>query len=193
MFYWFPFLTYAVVTAVTPGPNNIMAMSAGSRRGFRHAFPFNLGIFCGFFVVMVLCTLACSLLATYLPKVQFFMLLAGAAYMLHLAWATFRSTGLPENNGAHDGFLSGMLLQFVNPKIILYGIMSMEAYILPVYAGQPAALFGFAFVLALIGFVFTLCWCAFGAVFQQLFARHARVLNTVMALLLVYCAVSLFL
>ena len=39
MFPWFSFLTYAVVTAVTPGPNNIMSMSNGSRKGFRGALP----------------------------------------------------------------------------------------------------------------------------------------------------------
>lgn len=39
MFPWFSFLTYAVVTAVTPGPNNIMSMSNGSRKGFRGRCP----------------------------------------------------------------------------------------------------------------------------------------------------------
>ena len=29
MFNWFAFLTYAVITAATPGPNNIMSMSNG--------------------------------------------------------------------------------------------------------------------------------------------------------------------
>lgn len=48
MFPWFSFLTYAVVTAVTPGPNNILSMSNGSRRGFRGALPFNLASGWGF-------------------------------------------------------------------------------------------------------------------------------------------------
>ena len=86
-----------------------------------------------------------------------------------------------------------MLLQFVNPKIYLYGIMSMEAYILPWYHGHPVALLGFALLLTFIGFAFTLCWSAFGAAFQQFFSRRARLVNWVMALLLVYCALSLFL
>ena len=54
-------------------------------------------------------------------------------------------------------------------------------------------LLGFALLLAFIGFLFTLAWSAFGSVFQRLFSRHARLVNTIMALLLVYCAVSLFL
>ena len=113
--------------------------------------------------------------------------------MLYLAWETFRSSASVESSHSHDGFLPGLLLQFINPKIYIYCIMSMEAYILPYYAGQSLLLFGFALLLAFIGFVFTLLWSAFGSGFKWLFSRHARMVNTVMALLLVYCAFSLFL
>ena len=193
MFHWFSFLTYAVITAATPGPNNIMSMSNGIRKGFRRALPFNLGIWVGFTVVMVVCTLFCSLLAALIPKIKTPMLVLGAAYMLYLAWETFRSSDLIEEDHSRSGFLSGLLLQFINPKIYIYCIMSMEAYILPFYSQDPLALLGFALLLAFIGFVFTLAWSAFGSVFQTLFTRHARVVNTILALLLVYCAVSLFL
>lgn len=192
MFRWVSFLTYAVVTAATPGPNNIMSMSNGSRKGFRGALPFNLGILAGFSMVMILCTAFCSLLSTWLPKIKTPMLIIGACYMLCLAWETFRSSDAIEEDHSRDGFLSGLLLQFVNPKIYIYCIMSMEAYILPFYSGQPLPLLGFALFLALIGFLFTLLWSAFGSVFKWLFSKHAKLVNTIMALLLVYCAGSLF-
>ena len=192
MFSWFSFLTYAVVTAVTPGPNNIMSMSNGSRKGFFAALPFNFGIGVGFSIVMLLCTAFCSMLSALIPKIKMPMLFVGAGYMLYLAWETFRSGDSLEENHSHDGFVSGLLLQFINPKIYIYCIMSMEAYILPYYQGQPLALTGFALLLAFIGFFFTLCWSAFGSVFRWLFSSHAKTVNTVMALLLVYCAVSLF-
>lgn len=193
MFQWVSFLTYAVATAVTPGPNNIMSMSNGSRYGFRRALPFNLGIWVGFSIVMVVCTIFCSLLSTFIPKIKFPMLIIGAAYMLHLAWGTFRSDKEIKDDFSRSGFVSGLLLQFINPKIYIYCIMSMEAYILPFYNGNIPALFGFAMLLAFIGFFFTLCWSAFGSVFRKLFSEHAKIVNTIMALLLVYCAVSLFL
>ena len=193
MFHWVSFLTYAVVTAVTPGPNNIMSMSNGSRKGFKGALPFNLGIWAGFSIVMSLCTAFCSLLSTLIPKIKLPMLILGAAYMLYLAWETWRSSDSIEENHSRSGFLSGLLLQFVNPKIYIYCIMSMEAYILPFYNGQALPLFGFAMLLAFIGFAFTLCWSGFGSIFKRLFSKHTRIINTIMALLLVYCAVSLFL
>lgn len=193
MFPWYSFLTYAVITAATPGPNNIMSMSNAGRLGFRRALPFNLGIWVGFTIVMALCTLFCTALSALIPAIRLPMLVLGAAYMLYLAWGTFRSSGAIQEDHAREGFRSGLLLQFINPKIYLYGVMSMEAYILPYYGGQLAVLLFFALLLAFIGFVFTLAWAAFGSVFRLLFSRHARAVNTVMALLLVYCAVSLFL
>lgn len=193
MFNWFSFLTYAIVTAVTPGPNNILSMSNGSRKGFRGALPFNMGIWVGFSAVMLLCTAFCSLLSAWIPKMRLPMLIVGALYMLYLAWETFRSSGVIEEKAEKDGFFAGLLLQFVNPKIYIYCIASMEAYILPFYQGQALPLVGFALLLAFIGFAFTLLWSAFGSVFKWLFSGYAKAVNTVMALLLVYCAVSLFL
>lgn len=193
MFSWTSFLTYAVVTAVTPGPNNIMSMSNGNRKGFKGALPFNLGILVGFSAVMILCTAFCSLLSTWIPKIKMPMLIAGACYMLYLAWETFRSSDAIEENHSRDGFLSGLFLQFINPKIYIYCIMSMEAYILPFYNGQILLLLAFALLLAFIGFAFTLLWSAFGSIFKWLFSKHAKLVNTVMAALLVYCAISLFL
>ena len=160
MFNWFSFLTYAIVTAITPGPNNIMSMSNGSRRGFRRALPFNFGIGVGFCILMLLCTVLCSMLSALIPKIKLPMLIVGAAYMLYLAWETFRSSGSVEESHFSDGFVSGLLLQFINPKIYIYCIMSMEAYILPYYYGQVMPLAGFALLLAFIGFASTLCWSA---------------------------------
>lgn len=39
------FLIYLWVTAITPGPNNIMSMNFGTRLGFKKSLPFNLGVF----------------------------------------------------------------------------------------------------------------------------------------------------
>lgn len=193
MFSWISFLTYALITAITPGPNNIMSMSNASRLGFKRAIPFNLGIWAGFTIVMIICTLFCTLLSSLIPKVKLPMLIIGAVYMLYLAWKTFKSSSKIEENHSKSGFLSGFALQFINPKIYIYCIVSMEAYILPHYSDEPLILIGFALLLAAIGFVCTVCWSAFGSLFKLLFSKYAKITNTVMALLLVYCAVSLFL
>lgn len=147
MFSWINFLSYAVATAVTPGPNNLMSMSNAGRLGFKRAFPFNLGILTGFAVVMLLCTFFCSALSGLIPKIKTPMLIVGAAYMLWLAYKTFKSPPISDEGGGSDarsGYLSGLALQFVNPKIYIYCIVSMEAYILPYFQGQWVSLAFFA-------------------------------------------------
>lgn len=193
MFSWVHFLTYAIITAATPGPNNIMSLSNAGRLGFKKTLPFNFGIWLGFSVLMVICTVFCSLLSSLIPKIKLPMLIIGAGYMLYLAWKTFKSSSVIEENGSRSSFFSGAALQFVNPKLYIYAVVSLEAYILPYYGENPAALFGFAMLLAFIGFAFTVGWAAFGHLFKLIFSKYAKVTNTIMALLLVYCAVSLFL
>lgn len=193
MFSWIQFLSYAIVTAVTPGPNNIMSMSNAGRQGFRKTLPFNFGIWIGFSLVMLMCTFFCNTLSTLIPKIKTLMLFIGAAYILYLAWKTFKSSSVIEEDERHGNFISGLVLQFVNPKIYIYCIVSMEAYILPYYHGEWNMLIFFALLLAFIGFAFTLLWSLFGSVFKMLFSKYAKITNAIMALLLAYCAVSLFL
>lgn len=192
MFNWISFLTYVIITAITPGPNNIMSMSNASRLGFKKSFRFNLGIWVGFTAVMLICTALSTVLYNLLPLIKMPMLIIGAAYMLYLAFKTFKSSSDMQENHIKSGFVSGLFLQFINPKIYIYCIVSMEAYILPFYQDNILKLFGFAVFLSTAGFLCTLCWAAFGSLFKLLFSRYAKITNTIMALLLVYCAVSLF-
>ena len=113
--------------------------------------------------------------------------------MLYLAWKVWKNSGeLSADGGKEASFAAGMLLQFMNPKIYIYAITAMSLYILPIYS-SPLALFGFVLVLTVIGASGSYVWALFGAALCRFFARHTKAVNLVMALLLVYCAVSLFL
>ena len=74
MFRWANFLTYALVTAITPGPNNLSSMSNAGRLGIKRALPFNFGIWVGFSLVMLGCTLFCGTLSAFLPALKLPML-----------------------------------------------------------------------------------------------------------------------
>ena len=192
MFPWTTFLPYMLIVAFTPGPNNIMSMNNATQKGFRRALPFNFGILAGFFIVMILCTVFSSLLFTLIPRIQLPMKILGAAYMLYLALKTILPSKKRELKNSSGSFIAGAALQLVNPKIIIFGITSISSFILPWYTSIPV-LICFAFLLAFTGFSSTLCWAAFGALFSKILSEHGRIINITMALLLVYCAVSLFL
>ena len=193
MFHLYSFLSYIFITAFTPGPNNIMALSNSSRLGFRKSLPFVFGMLLGFAAVMILCTLFSAGLYALIPRIKPVMLAVGAGYMLFLAWKIWKSDSEIEvQDTKSSSALSGCLLQFINPKIIIYGITAMSSYILPVYQGV-LTLSGFVLLLSMVGFSGMICWTAFGSIFAKIFSEHRKLLNGIMALLLVYCAVSLFL
>jgi cysteine/O-acetylserine efflux protein len=188
------FLSYVLVTTFTPGPNNIMSMSNASRYGFKKSIMFNVGIFFGFFIIIALCSIFSIALYSLIPSIKPIMTYVGAVYILYLAWKTYKSKPHSESEGEKltNTFFSGLLLQFVNPKVILYGVTTVSTFIVPYYK-SVIVLTGFSVFLAFVGFVATCCWSLFGSVFQKFLAKNYNVINIVMALLLVYCAVSLFL
>ena len=121
------------------------------------------------------------------------MQILGAAYMLYLAWKIWKSHSdfeIEEEKTA--GFFAGMVLQFMNPKIYIYAITAMTLYILPVFH-SVISLIGFTLILTVIGASGSFVWALFGTIFCKFFAKHTKAVNFIMALLLVYCAIALFL
>jgi threonine/homoserine/homoserine lactone efflux protein len=121
------------------------------------------------------------------------MTYVGAAYILWLSWKIYKSKPHDEgeDSGRENNFVSGFLLQFVNPKVIIYGITIFATFILPYYESS-ISIGLFAVGLAFIGFVSVNCLALFGSGFNVFLKRYYKIVNSIMALLLVYCAVSLF-
>jgi threonine/homoserine/homoserine lactone efflux protein len=141
---------------------------------------------------MILCLIFSTVLYALIPKIQLPMRIAGAAYMTYLIVKTFVPSKEHEIKNNNGSFWTGALLQLINPKIMIYGITAMSSYILTCYKEAPILAL-FAFLLAFVGFTGTLCWALFGSVFSIVFNKRGKILNVIMAALLLYCAVSLFL
>lgn len=183
------YLPYTLVTAFTPGPNNIVALYAVSQNGWRKGKNILLGIAAGFFCVMVACALFCYELARYAPSATGVLKYVGAAYILYLAVHVAMSK--PDDGESRQmTFLKGFLLEFVNVKIILYAITVYTGYVMPHETGL-GALLTHAVILTAIGMAGTYTWAAAGGVFQKFLKRHYRPFNIAMALILLWCAASL--
>ncbi len=187
------FLLYVFITSFTPGPNNIMAMLFANKYGFKKTMRFCFGVGTGFFVIMLLASYFNLLLHNFIPKIELPMMILGAGYMLYLALKiiTSKNSENDDDAGKYNSFLAGMLLQFVNPKGVLYGITVVGTFILPYHTSNVSLLL-FSLFLGVVGFMSTSSWSLFGSMFQTFLTKYRNQFNVVMALLLVYSAVSIF-
>lgn len=187
------FLVYVFVTSFTPGPNNIMAMLFANKYGFKKTMRFCFGVGTGFFIIMLLASYFNLLLHNFIPKIELPMKILGAGYMLYLAIKiiTSKNSENDDDAGKYNSFLAGMLLQFVNPKGVLYGITVVGTFILPYHTSNSSLLL-FSLFLGVVGFMSTSSWSLFGSMFQTFLSKYRNQFNVVMALLLVYSAVSVF-
>ena len=121
------------------------------------------------------------------------LLALGAAYILYLAWLVWKSTpGEDESGGKARGVVSGVVLQFVNVKGILFAVTAMGSYVLPHYRSAVSVLLC-SLLMALCCFVCCCVWALGGSALVGVYKKHTRPVNAVMALALVWCASELIL
>lgn len=184
------FFIYVITTTFTPGPNNLMAMSNGLHTGFKRTANFLGGVFAGFFLVMLVCGFVNFALMSLLPSLRLWLNLLGAGYMLYLAFHVM--TSKPHEEELNEGlntFKTGLSMQFINPKVILYGITVFSNFIIPNYQ-SPVAVTVFSLSLAAVGLIASTSWAFFGVVFRTFFMKYARIINIAMGLLLIYSAIA---
>ena len=97
-----------------------------------------------------------------------------------------------ENSPKELTFLYGFIAQFVNVKVMLYGMVSISTFILP-YTQSALFIFLFIFGMSILGAIAALVWALAGSLFQDFLNRHYRIFNTVMGLILVKSAFDLLL
>jgi threonine/homoserine/homoserine lactone efflux protein len=179
--------------AITPGPINIMSMNNAKNIGLRNSILFNLGNYTGHFIVMLVCLAFSKILYTVAPQIQLPMKILGAVYLSYLIIRTIipSKRHKTKENGNNQHFLVGALLQFANVKIILFGITALTSYLLLYYESIPVLVL-FTILMSTIQFAGCICWTLFGTVMNKLFIKHRTVLNIIMAIMLLYCVVKLF-
>jgi cysteine/O-acetylserine efflux protein len=186
----YPFLAYVFVTTFTPGPNNIMSMTNGLRYGYPRTLKFLAGIATGFMLVMLATAALNALLVSLVPTARPWLNLLGAAYMFYLALHIVLHKPVDEKPGRSNlnTFGAGLAMQFVNVKVILYGITVFALFITPAFASPLSAVL-FAILLAGVSFASTTTWALGGSLLRGLIRKYERWFNLAMAALLIYTAV----
>ncbi|AQY66057.1 threonine/homoserine/homoserine lactone efflux protein [Pseudomonas sp. TE36184] len=183
-----PFMLFAFVAAITPGPTNILVLSNSARYGFKAALPIILGACTGAAGIVLLVGSGVGQSLVQLPKVQTAMQWAGVAWLSYLAWQIFNSR--PQALDAQStpkrlGLTGAASLQLINPKTWM-----MALAVVSVFAGNGAERQSQVVCLSLVFFLISLpclgVWALLGAGTSRVFTspRAMTRFNQYMALLL---------
>lgn len=109
---------FALVTSVTPGPNNLMLMASGANFGFRRTVPHMLGVGLGFVLMTFLVGVGLAGLFQTYPLAVTALEVVSVVYMLWLAWKIAHAAAPKDRQagGTPMTFLQAAAFQWVNPK-----------------------------------------------------------------------------
>ena len=191
---WVPFLSFVLAACYTPGPNIIFAMNTARLFGFRKTIPLMTGMTVGLFVVMLLNAIGNIFIGALIPQILPWLRGIGAIYLFWLAWKIAfpkGSYGSKGNAGQEKvpGIRDGFTLQFVNPKVILFGFTAMSSFIAP-WTDSKLIFFLCGLFLTLNCAVAFVLWSLFGDVQGRVFSKQGRVISLIMGALLAWCAFS---
>ena len=184
------FVTYACATTFAPGPNNVLLLTAAGQYGWKRCLPLMCGIWTGLVTVMLLAGGFCNGLGKLIPQIAPVFRFAGAAYILYLAWKTWKRTPSGTLDSAAEKpltFYNGFLLQFLNVKVIMLGLAAYPGYFLP-YGGGASLVILFAVTMTLCCGTGNLIWATLGSLLYPVYHRWYKEINGVMTLLLIWCA-----
>lgn len=182
------FLIYCIIVTFTPGPTNIVILSTAHNFGTKKAMEYTYGATIAFGLLLGISAMLNTVLIAVIPKILIVMQIIGSFYMLYLAYQIYKMD-ISESTEKHTGtFVSGLIMQFINPKVVLFTMTVIPSFVMPYYTAPPA-LAVFAVVITIIGFCAFVTWVLFGVLFKEFLQKHQKTVNIVMALFLAYSAI----
>lgn len=177
---------FALVTSVTPGPNNLMLMASGANFGFRRTVPHMLGVSLGFaMMTFVVGAGLTGLFQTY-PVAVTALEVVSVAYMLWLAWKIAHAAAPKDRQagGTPMTFLQAAAFQWVNPKAWAMALTAVTVHAPDRSMGAVAAV---ALIFGAINLPSVSLWTLTGQQLRRVLTnpRRLTIFNWTMAGLLV--------
>jgi threonine/homoserine/homoserine lactone efflux protein len=181
-----PLATFAFVTSITPGPNNLMLMASGANFGFRRTIPHMLGVALGFVFMAFLMGIGLARLFENFPWLHSVLTVISVAYLLWLAWKIAKAA--PPEPGAAKGepltFVQAAAFQWVNPKAWAMALTAVTIY---APSDTVLAILAVALIFGAINLPSVSTWCLLGQGMRRILTdqRRLTIFNWTMAVLLV--------
>lgn len=182
------FFALSVLLGMAPGPDNIFVLTQSALRGRSAGFVVTLGLCTG--LIVHTAAVALGVAAIFQASAAAFtaLKLAGAGYLLYLAWQAFRASaagiriGSAGTLGRAQLYRRGILMNVTNPKVSIFFLAFLPQFADPArgsVALQIAVLGGVFIVATLL--VFGAIALLAGAIGRRLTqsAKAERVMNRI--------------
>lgn len=150
---WLAFVAASFLLGITPGPDIAYVAARGAAQGWRAGVVAAAGLCTGIVAHTALAVAGLSAAIAALPGALAVLKLAGAAYILWIAWGLWNapaSTGAapePPRAALARVYRQTILMNLLNPKVGLFFVAFLPLFV-PAGTEQPGA------VLALLGATF---------------------------------------
>ena len=114
----------------SPGPGNVFSLTYALRYGRRAALRMWLGLLVGFTIGALVMAFATHLLGEAMGQYVRYVKYVGSAYMVYLAWQVYHFSGKARVGRKSNAFLSGMIVQLTNAKLLLLDILERVRQVL---------------------------------------------------------------
>lgn len=113
-----PFLLFAFVASITPGPTNILILASSQRFGVKATLPAVVGACLSASLIVFISGAGAGEILRDYPLVREVMSWAGALWLSWMSWQIFRAPATHLNGEAQRPFSSqaAATLQLINPK-----------------------------------------------------------------------------
>ena len=180
-------ILFALVTTITPGPNNTMLLASGVNFGFRRTLPHVFGISAGVVLLMLCVGFGLGEAFRRFPALYLVLEIASIAYLLYLAWKIGTSGEVKLRKGERRPmkFHEAIAFQWVNPKAWMMVLTAVTTIHVSENFGRNVMLM--AVVFYVIGLPCICLWAGFGTAMRQVLTdpKRLRIFNVAMALSLV--------
>ena len=180
-------LLQILVVGYTPGPANVYSLAMSLRHGRKQSMVMWLGLLTGFSIAVTIMAVLTHFIGMAFGQYVGYLKYMGAAYIVYLAYKIWRSSKQGIEKHGDCTFLSGMLVQMTNAKMLLFDLTAFSTFVLP-YSNSLVNLLEVSAWLMIAGPGGNLVWLLAGSYLRRFFNKYGRQVDVVSSIALVLCA-----
>lgn len=186
---------FSFISAVTPGPNNVMLWASGVQFGFRRTISHIVGITVGVGSMALLVATGLGVLITTVPALEIGLKIIGSLYLLYLALQIAGGGSAAQREVAKPLTLGqAAIFQYVNPKAWVFVLAAVTTF-RPTEFDVVMATLLTALVMMIVIVPCASIWAAAGTVLNKYLSdqRRSRWFRIAMGVLLAGTVVYIWL